>query len=305
MTDHPNPAPLSVIIPAYRAEGTIDRALASVAAQSIKPYEVIVVDDGSPDGTLKAAQGMSDSMGSIKLKIIGQENKGAGAARNRALQEASQEYVAFLDADDEWMPEKIEQSLEWIKSSDNVFVAHDLIQRNEDGTEQDIKSSERFKNASDPYIALYRTGFVGSITVVARRQAIEAAGGFDETLPTGQDFDLWLSMLASPQTRFLVFDQRLSRYYISASGITSHTARRLDCTLRIAIRHFPALKSRTGSPWTSLWFRILAIHMEAYRAFRASGKRLQALKVCLMLPVNMVSACWQVSVPVSRMRQNT
>ena len=284
---------VSVIIPAYQAAGTICRALASVAAQTVKPAEVIVVDDGSSDGTLEAAEGMADAMAGIELKIIGQENKGAGAARNRALKEATQDYVAFLDSDDEWMAEKIERSLAQIEGSEYVFVAHDLVQRNEDGSEQTIKSSTRFKSAADPYVALYRTGFVGSITVLARRQAIETVGGFDESLLTGQDFDLWLSLLESPQAKFVVFDEELSRYHINASGITSHTARRLDCTLRIAIAHFPALRARPGSSWASLWVRILAVHFEAYRAYMGSGKRLQAMKICLMLPLRLIFVSFQ------------
>ena len=283
-------ADVSVIIPAYRAVDTIERALASVAAQSLKPLEVIVVDDGSDDGTLEAAQRMCDAMSGIRLIVIGQENKGAGAARNRALEEAKGEYIAFLDSDDEWLPEKIARSIKHIEGSDYVFVAHDLFVRGEGGEDDAIESSGRYKAASDHYVALYRTGFVGSITVLARRRAIEAAGGFDESLLTGQDFDLWLSMLRDPRAKFTVFDDKLARYSINASGITSHTQRRLQCTMRIAIRHFPALKTRPGSAWVSLWYRILAVHLEAYRAFSASGKGGQALKVCLMLPINLASA---------------
>ncbi|NQU56278.1 MAG: hypothetical protein HQ513_03515 [Rhodospirillales bacterium] len=121
------------------------------------------------------------------------------------------------------------------------------------------------------------------------------AGGFDESLLTGQDFDLWLSMLANSDAKFDVFEEELSRYHINASGITSHTDRRLQCTMRIAVRHFPALRTRPGSAWASLWVRILAVHFEAFQAFLASGKRLQAIKICLLLPINLVSASWQAS----------
>ncbi len=295
MNNNRTHANVSVIIPAYQAAGTIGRALASVAAQSVKPAQVIVVDDGSSDATLAVAEGMREAMAGMTFKVIGQENKGAGAARNRALKEATQEYVAFLDADDEWMAEKIERSLGYIEGSENVFVAHDFVQRNEDGTEKSIKSSARFKAASDPYSALYRIGFVGMLTVLAKRQAIESAGGFDESLLTAQDFDLWLSMLASPGAKFTVFEEELSRYHINASGITSHTQRRLQCTMRIAIRHFSALRMRPGSAWASLWVRILAVHFEAFQAFLRSRQRLQALQVCLMLPINLVTASWQAS----------
>ncbi len=287
------PGGVSVIIPAYQAANTIGRALASVAAQSVKPAQVIVVDDGSSDGTLEMAEQMRTAMAGIEFKIIGQENKGAGAARNRALKEATQDYVAFLDADDEWMAEKIERSLYHMEGTENLFVAHDFVQRGEDGREKTIKCAANFRAATDSYVGLYRTGFVGSITVLAKRQAIEAVGGFDESLLTGQDFDLWLSLLESPQAKFVVFEEELSRYHINASGITSHTARRLECTTRIAIRHFPALKTRPGSAWVSLWARILVVHFEACQAFLASGKRWQTMKILLMLPVHLAAASWQ------------
>ena len=95
-------------MPAYNAERTIVRTLDSIAGQTVKPKEVIIVDDGSTDKTAENAETMRPRMNGVDLIIIRQEHKGAGAARNRALQEAGSDYVAFLDADDEWLPEKLE-----------------------------------------------------------------------------------------------------------------------------------------------------------------------------------------------------
>ena len=237
MTDHPNPAPLSVIIPAYRAEGTIDRALASVAAQSIKPYEVIVVDDGSPDGTLKAAQGMSDSMGSIKLKIIGQENKGAGAARNRALQEASQEYVAFLDADDTWKPDKLKRIKELVKDDHEVnCLLHWEEYIRADGSVTILEHGINYdENLLIPK-QLYRNNFLSTSAVVCNRSLLKEVGGFDASLPNGQDYDLWLKM--SPMMKIIIIPDILGNYIEEATSITARAYhKRIRAEILILWRH--------------------------------------------------------------------
>ncbi len=278
-------ADVSVIMPAYRAGRTIRGALASIARQTLKPAEVIVVDDGSDDGTADAARAMAGTLAPIALHVMAQENRGAGAARNRAIERAAGAYLAFLDADDEWMEEKLARSMAHLDGTDRILVAHDAILRDPAGRESPIDCSRHFHGARDPYAALYRTGYIASLTVVARKDAVRAAGGFDETLPAAQDFDLWLKMLADPKARFTVFPEALSLYNVNESGITSATARRLACTLRVAMAHVGALKSRPGSPLASLAYRILAVHFEAFSAFLKSGRTLKALGVLPALAV--------------------
>jgi glycosyltransferase involved in cell wall biosynthesis len=122
-------ADVSVIIPAYRASRSIKRALTSIAAQSIKPREVIVVDDGSDDGTYEEARTAGSEMGELKIDliVIRQPHAGAGAARNRAIAQAVGRYVAFLDADDEWLPTKLERSLPYFDDPGVVLVAHNNL----------------------------------------------------------------------------------------------------------------------------------------------------------------------------------
>lgn len=273
---------ISVIIPAYRATATIGRALASVAAQTAKPREVIVVDDGSGDGTLAAAEAMGERMNGISLIVVGQDNRGAGAARNRALAEATSTYVAFLDADDEWLPEKIERSMAVIEGGGHALIAHDYIRLNADGTEQTIDCARRFNQAGDPFAGLFRQGFIGTSTVMARRAAVLAAGGFDESLATAQDFDLWLKLLAAPEATFTLFPEALTRYHVTGGSISSFTARRLACSLIIARRHAPGLPD--------LWNRLFAIHYEALTAYRSRGQYLEALTSGLKLPWDLLAA---------------
>src|SRR5262249_39213835 len=105
-------APLvSVVLPAYNAERTIAASLASIAAQTVTELEVIVVDDGSTDDTIRVAK--STDRGD--LRVISQANAGHAAARNTGVSAARGRYVAFLDADDLWLPEKLERQMDEIR----------------------------------------------------------------------------------------------------------------------------------------------------------------------------------------------
>jgi hypothetical protein len=279
-------ADVSVIVPAYQTAGTIGRALKSVAAQELLPREAIVVDDGNDDATFEAASAMAGHMNGVELTVLRQQNMGAGAARNRALGAATGTFVAFLDADDEWLPEKLRQSLTHLDDPDMVLVAHDYIRHHADGRETVISCARHFRRAWNPYATLYRRGYIGTCTVVARRDAVMAVGGFDAGLPTAQDFALWLALLREPGTRFLVFPEALSRYHPTSGSITTHTERRLDCCLQVAHRFYPALGQHSLSPAAGLGFRILAVHAEALATHLGRGGLTAAIGTLARLPVN-------------------
>ncbi len=266
---------ISVIIPAYKAARTIERALASVAAQTAKPGEVIVVDDGSEDGTFETAQAYTDKMNGIELKVYNQPNMGAGAARNHAINESKGDWLAFLDADDEWLPEKLSVSMKAIEENNLVLFSHNYISLGE-GKETLVDCVARYQAAADPYVGLYRKGFLATSTVVVRRAAVSNSGGFDETLATAQDFDLWLKILKKGGAPFRVGSCALTRYHITQGSITSHTRRRLDCGLRIAKRHAPSQGDYR--------FRIIAVHYEAIMASLLNGRLLAALEFMIKLP---------------------
>jgi glycosyltransferase involved in cell wall biosynthesis len=102
-------APVSVVIPCYRCAGTIGRAVASVAAQTARPAEVVLVDDGSRDGTLERLQALAAAHDPGWIRVLAlPDNRGAADARNAGWEASSQPYIAFLDADDAWHPRKIE-----------------------------------------------------------------------------------------------------------------------------------------------------------------------------------------------------
>ena len=283
----PGKTDISVIVAAYQAAGTIERTLASIAAQTLKPLEVVVVDDGSTDGTFEVAKALGPDMNGIELLVFRTEaNQGAGAARNRAIMESTGTVLAFLDADDEWLPEKLERSLSYLENGDYSFVAHDYLTGESDNAiHHDCE--RRFREGGDAFVNLYRKGYIASSSVVARRDAVLAAGGFDPKLANAQDFDLWLAMTSDPGQRFLVFGEALLHYHPSSGGIMSHTERRLQCCLIIARRYIPDLMRRPGWAAASVWFRTAAIYLEAVQTYGNRRDIVRALLSAVKMPFSL------------------
>jgi glycosyltransferase involved in cell wall biosynthesis len=125
-------APVSVIIPCYRCSETIERAVASVAKQTLQPAEIILVDDGSGDSTLEVLQKIQQDYGKHWIKVAAlKTNSGPAVARNTAWELAKYDYLAFLDADDAWHPKKIATQYAWMQQNpDIVLSGHPAVVRN-------------------------------------------------------------------------------------------------------------------------------------------------------------------------------
>lgn len=293
MTEPPPPgfADVSVVMPAYNNARTIGRALASIAAQTVKPREVLVVDDGSTDGTAQAVAAMAPRLEGVRLRLFRQPNLGAGAARNRALAAAAGRWIAFLDADDEWLAAKLKRSVEVTAGADLVMSSHNLIAVASDGTEHHIDSQARYLDRpTDPYRTLFLRGFISSSTVLVRRDAVLAAGGFDPALRSAQDYEQWLAILAAAGGRFLTFADPLLRYTLAEDGITSRIDRKYACSLAILWRHMGVLRRLPGPVLGPLLLRLLIIHVEAVRGFLAQGRKGAALAIAVQMPWRLVEA---------------
>lgn len=256
---------VSVVMPAWRAEATIARALASIAAQTVRPREVIVVDDGSEDGTCAAAEAMADALAPTALRVFRQENAGPGAARNRAIAESSGALLAFLDADDEWLPEKLAVSLDALADPGVALVAHNLLLE-DGGALSRLDCARHLPAGADAFPALFKRGFVATSSVVCRRDAVDAAGRFDESLPSGQDYELWLSIARDDPRSFALLPDYLTRYHVVPGSVTSRTELRRRCAIRIAKRHAAGLRRRAVRPLFVLYFRLAVIAIEAATA---------------------------------------
>jgi len=181
---------VSVIIPTFNRQEVIERALRSVYAQNRPADEVIVVDDGSSDGTETII-----TEGFPEVTYLYQENRGVSAARNRGILEAKGEWIAFLDSDDEWLPGKLERQLQQLSEQPDLRICHteEIWIRN--GTrvnqmDKHAKSGGWIFNKCLPLCAMSPS------SILIHRTLFETLGGFDENLPACEDYDLWLRMTA-------------------------------------------------------------------------------------------------------------
>jgi glycosyltransferase involved in cell wall biosynthesis len=181
---------VSVILPVFNGEVFIQAAIESVFAQTFKNFELIVVDDGSTDATMAILECYGD-----RLEIIRQQNAGHASARNAAARKANGIWIAMIDADDVWHPEKLQQQLDLTTLADVVYTgAHNF----EDAVRVDDAT---FLNgqcpSGDVFDHLMLDNFITHSSILMRRDKFFAAGGYDETLRTTCDWDLWLRMSAS------------------------------------------------------------------------------------------------------------
>ena len=194
---------VSVVIPAYNCAQFAADALDSVFAQSHRPIEVIVVDDGSTDATAQVVGAYRD------VRYIGQTNRGPSAARNAGIGAAQGEYIAFLDADDVWMPKKLSQQIALLESCPQAGLAFANMRLSSEGNDPELSMFEKYNFTArffgheslvvDAPSKLVRANFIPTSTVIARKRILIDAGGFDEKFRKAEDWDLWLRIaLRSP-----------------------------------------------------------------------------------------------------------
>lgn len=283
----PDFADVSVVTPAFNARATVARTLASIAAQTVRPREVIVVDDGSTDGTMAAAEACAPEMRGVVLKILRQDNAGAAAARNRAIAAAQGTWLAFLDADDEWRPAKIERCMAELARHDADMAAHDYM-RVENGNAETVDCARRCPPGGDPFVAQLLYGFISSTTVVVRRELVRRAGGFDPALRSSHDYELWLALLALPGIRFRMIPEALSCYHITPGGITSNVGLRRAASLAALDRHWRVLRGRAPAPTAIAALRAAVVHAQAGRMHWDAGHIGAALLDLLATPISLV-----------------
>ena len=187
---------VSVVVPTYRRPHMIDEVIACVMQQTFTDWELLIIDDngeGSAAQTETAAVVDRYRSDARVMYVTHERNRGACAARNTGLQRAAGTFVAFLDDDDVWHPEKLERQVACFASAepDVALVYGGWRNLFDDGTVDRIMPDGSEKSAPD---LLKRNGIGSTSLVMCRRSALLAVGGFDETLPAMQDFDLYIRL---------------------------------------------------------------------------------------------------------------
>lgn len=184
---------VSVVIPAYNAADFIAHALNSVLAQTYRRREVLVVNDGSTDDTVRVLQAYGDA-----IRIVHKSNGGLSSARNRGIREAAGEFVAFLDADDRWLPDKLARQVEILLRDPAVgFCSTRTLVEAPDGTLTGEWPCPKIEGTLLRTLFLRNGSIPGSGSgVLVRRSLFDQAGGFDETLRSLEDVDMWMRLAA-------------------------------------------------------------------------------------------------------------
>jgi len=215
---------ISVIIPAFNAEDTILRAINSVRNQNISSLELIVIDDGSADNTVNVVANNIRKNESLHL-IRMQKNSGVSAARNAGIRAARGKFLAFLDADDTWLPEKLSKQIEVMKKDSSITLVScnsELI------SESGIPVKEGHLNrppveGNDAWKTLLMYNFLPTPTVVTLTNLVKEIGGFDEALAVGEDLDLWIKL--GLRGKVVVLKEILTNYYDRAGSLMKRHGR--------------------------------------------------------------------------------
>lgn len=225
---------VSVIIPAYNAETLLARAIRSVEAQSFRDYELVVVDDGSTDRTHEVARAFHS------VRYVSGAHLGEAGARNRGLEEAVGELVAFLDADDEWLPEKLARQVAFMKTRASSFSYTDsYVVRDGSRVRYSTLARPRQGEILAPLIDDWLDqAFLLPTEVMASRALLQSAGGFETGLPSPGhvDYGLWLK-LAIRGTRFDYIDEPLALWYRGHESVSSNAVEMVE-RYRSALRYF-------------------------------------------------------------------
>lgn len=200
------PEPLvSVVIPVFNGAPFVAKAVASVKAQTVRDVEVLVVDDGSTDGTQAV---LADLQRTAGITWFQQDHGGPARSRNRGLAEARGEFVALLDCDDVWLPNKLAAQLELIRNHPGVGVVHtDFESVDERGT---VLETVRARHSGEPLVQAFCGGHVAlPSTLLIRRTVLEKVGALNPDLYGSEDSDLTIRLYAA--TQFACVDRVLVR----------------------------------------------------------------------------------------------
>jgi len=239
---------VSVVIPAYNRVGTIGLAVESVLRQTWRDFELIVVDDGSTDGTRDAVRAIDDP----RLRLVETpHNMGASTARNLGIDAARGEWVAFQDSDDEWLPLKLEKQMARLLAPGAGYVAAycgmivlgrmGIAYGTGPGTAQHrvttryIPAQDEAEIEGDLVLPLLRRSLISTQTLVARRDLLIEIGGFDPELRSLIDWDCVLRL--APRGPIACVDEPLVLQRFSPNSITRDRTRTIVSQIRIAQKH--------------------------------------------------------------------
>lgn len=228
---------VSVIIPTYNRAHVVARAIQSVLDQTYANFELLVVDDGSTDNTKQVVEYAGDDR--VRYICL-EQNSGASHARNAGIQMAECEYIAFLDSDDEWMPQKLERQMEVMRqASDAVGLVYCRMSgvnpKGEVSFCPDLGiAKEKLEGNLFPF--LLKENVLSPQSVLARRKCLEKSGGFDESLTCIEDWELFLRIAQCWEIAYV--EETLVRVHASETSVSQNISGYLETRCYMISRYW-------------------------------------------------------------------
>jgi glycosyltransferase involved in cell wall biosynthesis len=224
---------VSVIIPTYNRAEVLGRAVKSVLNQGYGDFEIIVVDDGSTDNTWHVSGAFSKQ----QVKYVRHEkNMGPAAARNTGIGHASGKFIAFQDSDDEWFPQKLGRQVKVLETaSDRVGAVYTGFWRIRDSSRK-YEPRKRGKLEGDIHMELLRGNFLGTPTILIKKECFNSSGLFDEKLFHLEDWEAWLRI--STAYEFRVIDEGLVVSYEMADSASRNLSTLIEAHEYILGKHY-------------------------------------------------------------------
>jgi glycosyltransferase involved in cell wall biosynthesis len=261
---------VSVVIPTWDRARTFGRALDSVLAQTERDFEVVVIDDGSPgDGAERVVNERADPrVRYIRLP----EHRGVSAARNAGVLAATGTYLAFLDDDDEWLPEKLQRQLEAVEGADRevgvVYTARFTVDERTGRV-----TTTRFPRAFRPT----DSNTVTTSSILIKRERLSAAGLFDEEFEAGEDYDMWIRL--AQRSRFVYIDTPLVRYHVHSDSVSNNVRKKRLAVERLLHKH-ASLFAEHRRDLAHTYAMLGVLHYNEGHLKQAVGAFCKAVSVC-------------------------
>lgn len=211
-TENPAKPTVSVVIPTFNREMLVQKAIGSALDQTFQDLEVVVVDDGSTDGTRAVVERYGG-----KVRYLFQENQGISGARNAGIRSAAGEFIALLDSDDTWLPEKLERQMALFQEHPEYgMVATRCSSIERDGS---FREMNRPGKSGQILLDLFTKNFIRTSSTVFRKECFEKAGLFDPALKECEDYDIFLRVAALYPIGFI--DEPLTVYLDNPQGVST------------------------------------------------------------------------------------
>lgn len=229
---------VSIVIPTYNRADFLPKAIQSVLNQTYRNWEIIIIDDGSTDNT----EGIVKSYKEARIRyILHKSNLGLSAARNTGIKNSRGEYIAFLDSDDEWFPEKISCQMNIFQKEDSKCgVVCTGGYRIKDNQIISIKSVPINIDSFNEKFLFKNITWTSSVLV--KKECFKKAGLFDENLESCEDWDMWIRI--AKYYKFIFLEMPLTKYVIHSGQLSENLLKKINARKRILFKYQDELKNR-------------------------------------------------------------